>query len=134
MSKYHIGDILLVVRVKGALDMVIDIIFKIVLTVVGVLTTTATGYMIAKVKQYKEKIKDKEEEAKLQKEANMLLMQNQLTNTYFVYEQLKKIPDYVYQNWCNMARCYEKLGGNSYIHVLDEKMKSWDFEKTDILK
>ena len=111
-----------------------EIIIKIVLTVISVLTTSILGYMTAKLKQYKERLKEKEEEFNLQKEANMLLMQNQLTNTYFVYEQLKKIPDYVYQNWCNMEACYEKLGGNSYIHILSDKMKSWDFEKTDILK
>lgn len=111
-----------------------EIILKIILTIVGMATTGIVGFMAAKIKQYKERLKEKEEEFNLQKEANMLLMQNQLTNTYFVYEQLKKIPDYVYQNWCNMEECYEKLGGNSYIHILADKMKSWDFEKTDILK
>ena len=114
--------------------MAYEIILKIIITIVGVLTTSGLGYMFAKLKQYKEKIKEKEEESRMQKEANMLLMQNQLTNTYYMYEQSRKIPDYVYQNWCNMKECYEKLGGNSYIHVLSDKMKEWDFEKTDILR
>lgn len=106
-----------------------------ILTVsVSTITGSVIGYCISTIKKYKKKFSDEMEKNKVQKEAFMILMQNSLTNTYYVYEQEEKIPDYMYRNWCNMKSCYEKLGGNDYIHVLDEKMKKWDFEKTDILK
>ena len=54
--------------------------------------------------------------------------------TYYVYENMKEIPDYVYKNWLNSLSIYEKLGGDDYIHILADKMKKWDFTKTDVLK
>lgn len=106
-----------------------------ILTVsVSTITGSVIGYCISTIKKYKARLNEKIEEEKIQKEALMIMMQNSLTNTYFVYEKLQQIPDYVYKNWQNMKKSYEKLGGNDYIHVLNEKMKSWDFEKTDILR
>lgn len=95
----------------------------------GILT-----YCVSTIKSYKKKLKDKNEESKLLKDALMTMLQSNLTNTYYVYENVGKIPDYVYKNWCNSKKIYEQLGGNDYVHILAEKMKNWDFEKTDILK
>ena len=69
-----------------------------------------------------------------QSEALMTILQSNLTNTYFAYSTLKKIPDYIYQNWINELKVYEKLGGNSYIHVLAKKMEQFEITHTDILK
>lgn len=66
-------------------------------------------------------------------EALLTLLQNNLTNTYFVYENLGKIPDYVYKNWLNLLKAYENLGGDDYVHILAKKMEAWELEKTDIL-
>lgn len=110
--------------------MVTTIISGTILTIIG----SIIGYLIGLIKKYKETLNAKSEENKIQKDALMAMIQSNLTNTYYVYEKIQQIPDYVYKNWCNMKSCYEKLGGNDYIHVLDEKMKHWDFEKTDILK
>ena len=85
------------------------------------------------INNYKKKIKAKEEESAMLKEALMTMLQNNLTNTYYVYEQQKAIPDYVYRNWIKSAKIYEKLDGDDYIHILGEKMKHWEFIKTDIL-
>lgn len=111
-----------------------EIIMKVILTIVGFVITGLLGYFVAKVKDYKSKLHNKENEEKLLKTALMTMLQSNLTNTYYVYENLKVIPDYVYKNWLNMLKIYEQLGGNDYIHVLADKMKKWDFEKTDILK
>lgn len=91
------------------------------------------GYSVSCIKGYKNKLNDKNEEGKLLKSALMMVLQNNLTNTYYKYEKTGKIPDYVYKNWNNSAKIYEQLGGNDYIHVLADKMKNWDFDKTDIL-
>lgn len=114
--------------------MVEKIILEVILTIVGFIITGTLGYFVAKAKGYKSKLQQKENEEKLLKTALMTMLQSNLTNTYYVYENMKTIPDYVYKNWVNMLKIYEQLGGNDYIHVLAEKMKKWDFEKTDILK
>lgn len=91
------------------------------------------GYCVSVIRNYKKKLQNQCCESKILKEALMTMLQSNLTNTFYKYEDTKKIPDYVYKNWNNSKKMYEQLGGNDYIHVLDEKMKSWDFEKTDIL-
>lgn len=106
----------------------------IIKTAISVIVSGALGYCISKIKDYKKTIKQKEAEKDLLKEAMMITLQSNLTNTFYVYEELGKIPDYVYKNWLNQLAIYEKLGGDDYIHVLAEKMKHWNFEKTDILK
>lgn len=105
----------------------------IIKTSISFIITGILGYLIAQLKGYKKKITDKNVESELLKNALMTLFQNNLTNTYWVYEKTKNIPDYVYKNWLNSLDIYEKLGGDDYVHVLAEKMKSWDFSKTDIL-
>lgn len=103
-------------------------------TIVSFVVGGILGYCVSLIKKYKKKLEDKTEEEKLLKEAMMTLLQSNLTNTYYVYENLKEIPDYVYKNWVNSLAIYESLGGDGYVHVLAEKMKKWDFTKTDILK
>lgn len=103
-------------------------------TVITFIISGVLGYTVRRAKEYKEKLKVKDEESKLLKEALMTMLQNNLTNTYYVYENVGKIPDYVYKNWTNSLKIYEELGGNDYVHVLADKMKGWNFEKTDILK
>lgn len=114
--------------------MIYEIILKVVLTIVGFIVTGSLGYLTAKVKSYKERLLKKEENESTQNDALLTILQNQLTNTYYVYENIGEIPDYVYKNWLNMLSIYERLGGNSYIHTLDRKMENWKIIKTDILK
>lgn len=103
-------------------------------TIINYLVPLILGYCISLIKNYKKKLKDKNENDEMFKVALMTMLQSDLTNTYFVYENLKEIPDYIYKNWLNLLSIYEKLGGNDYIHVLAEKMKVWNIKKTDILK
>ena len=60
-----------------------EIIMKVVLTVVGFIVTGVLGYLTAKVK-------NKTKNEKLQNAALQALLKSQLTNTYFVYNELKK--------------------------------------------
>ena len=103
-------------------------------TVITGIVSALLGYCISLIKNYKKRIEEKENESKILKEAMMTMFQSNLTNTYYVYENQEEIPDYVYKNWLNSLKIYEKLGGDDYIHVLADKMKKWDFTKTDILK
>lgn len=106
---------------------------KIITTIITFLVSTALGYCISVIKNYKAcKAKEKQNE-NVQNKALLMILQSSLTNTYFVYENLGKIPDYVYKNWLNLLSAYEALDGDDYIHTLAKKMESWKIEKTDIL-
>lgn len=106
---------------------------KIISTIITFLVSGALGYSVKVIKEYKKKKEQCDENNKTQNQALVMMLQSSLTNTYFVYQQLGQIPDYVYKNWLNMLKVYEDLGGDDYVHVLAEKMKDWEIVKTDIL-
>ena len=95
---------------------ILDTILKFVIT--GIL-----GYAIAIFKNYR-----------AIRSALKIMLQNNLTNTYFYYADEKKIPDYVYKNWLSMLKEYENLDGDDYIHNLADKMKNWEIIRTDVLE
>ena len=99
-----------------------DIIIKII----NYLIPVVLGYCISLIGSYRKK-------NKATNNALKIMLQNNLTNTYFVYSSKKKITDYVYKNWLNMLDEYEKLEGDDFIHVLADRMKSWEIVRTDIL-
>lgn len=96
--------------------------------------SSVLGYCLNSMKNYKNKLKRKEEEGEILREALMTILQNNLTNTYYKYATLEEIPDYVYKNWLNSMKMYESLGGNDYCHTLKRKIENWKIVKTDILK
>lgn len=102
-------------------------------TIITTLIGIALGYCVSSIKKYKEKLKNEKKNESLQNIALQTLLKNQLTNTYFVYSELNKIPDYIYQNFLDLLAVYEQLGGNSYIHTIAHKMENWEISKTDIL-
>ena len=102
-------------------------------TMITIIIGGIFGYCANVIKVYKKKLKDKETNEKIQNIALQTILQSQLTNTYFVYQEIGEIPDYVYKNWLNMLKIYEQLGGDDYIHTLAEKIKNWKIKKTDIL-
>lgn len=91
------------------------------------------GYCVSRMKDYKKKLQQKESNEKLQNMALQALLKCQLTNTYFVYSELKQIPDYAYQNFLDLLKVYESLDGDGFIHTIAKKMESWEIVKTDIL-
>ena len=103
-------------------------------TAISFVVGSILTYCVGRIKHYKKKLEDKNSNEKLQNVALQTLLKSQLTNTYFVYNELKAIPDYVYQNFLDMLEVYESLGGNSYIHTIAKKMEQWEISKTDILK
>lgn len=103
-------------------------------TIITFFVSGVLGYCVSSIKNYKNKLNNKTENEKLQNVALQTLLKSQLTNTYFVYQELGEIPDYVYQNFLDMLQVYEALDGNSYIHTIAHKMESWRISKTDILK
>lgn len=106
---------------------------KIITTIVGVVLSTSLGYCLNAIKNYKANIKREKENENIQNEALKTLLQSNLTNTYFVYQELGEIPDYVFKNWSNLFKIYKRLGGNDYIDTLKKKMAKWEIKRTDVL-
>ena len=102
-------------------------------TAVTVIVSTLLGFCFSKIKEYKERLNEKTENENIQNQALLTLLQNQLTNTYYVYNEIGSIPDYVWRNWLNLFKIYRELGGNDYVDTLKEKMMNWEITKTDIL-
>lgn len=103
-------------------------------TAITVVVSSLLGYCIGVIKNHKVKIDKKNENEDVQNIALQTLLKSTLTNIYFVYSELKQIPDYIYQNFLDMLKVYEKLNGDGFIHTLAKKMETWDIIKTDILK
>ena len=85
-----------------------EIILKVILTVVGFITTGVLGYLVAKVKDYKKQDTNQEEALKC-------LLRSNITSKYYVYNELKEIPLYEKENIDYMFEQYKLMGGNSYV-------------------
>lgn len=106
---------------------------KIISTVITFIISGSLGYCASMMKNYKKKLQDKKSNEELQNKALLTLLKNNLTSTYFVYNELKQIPDYVYQNFLDELIVYESLNGNGFVHKIAKKMETWEIVKTDIL-
>lgn len=103
-------------------------------TALSTITGLVIGYVVSKLKDYGKKNRELKENNKRQNEALKLLLQNNLTNIYFVYQKLGEIPDYVYRNWKNMFHIYKILGGNDFVDSLDIRMNKFKIVRTGLLK
>ena len=101
--------------------------------VINYLVPVFLGYCISRIKAYKDKLKKVRNNENIQNVALLTMIQSNLTNTFFVYNELKQIPDYVLRNWNNLFDIYQKLGGNDFCHTLKTKMEKWEIVHTDIL-
>lgn len=99
----------------------------IIKSIISYVVPTILGFLIAKVVNYRKKNDSLKNGLKT-------LLQSNISNTYFLYEPIKKIPDYLYKNVKNEFKAYKQLDGNDYVDDLMEKMKDWELTRTDILK
>lgn len=117
-----------IVRVRGG-----NMAQMILNTIITFVLSSVLGYCISLIKSYKNKLNEKHKNETMQNMALLTLLKGNLTNTYFVYNELKQIPDYVYQNFLDALSVYENLGGNGFIHNIAKKMETWEIVKTDVL-
>jgi len=103
-------------------------------TLITFIISGILGYCVSVIKNYKKKLNQAKKNENIQNMALLTLLKGTLTNTYFVYSEMKTIPDYAYQNFLDTLGVYESLGGNGYIHTIAKKMEDWEIIKTDILK
>ena len=110
-----------------------EIVLKSILTVVGFSITGFLGFLVAQIKQYRKREQDDKEERELLKNGVKMLLQSNLTNVFYVHNELGKIEDYKLKNWYNELKEYYALDGNDYMHVLEEKMSKLEIIHTGIL-
>lgn len=96
-------------------------------TAIGFITTTLLGYLLGMIIN---KVKNE----KQQNEALKCLLQNSLTNIYYVYSEIGEIPDYALKNWFNLMKPYEALDGDDYIHELDGRIRKLKVKATGVMK
>lgn len=99
---------------------------EILMVIVKYLVPIILGWCLNVIRSYRKK-------TTATNKALKIMLQSNLTNTYFVYSTKKKIPDYVYRNWLNMFKEYKNLGGNDFIDTIANKMETWEFVHTDII-
>ena len=99
---------------------------QIIKSIISYVVPAVLGFLIAVLRNYRKKNDSLKNGLKT-------LLQSNISNTYFLYEPLKTIPDYLYKNVKNEFKAYKQLDGNDYVDDLMEKMKDWELTRTDIL-
>lgn len=89
-----------------------DIIMQIVTIALPILL----GYIVWLLKEQK---KDRDANSK----GTMLLLRVQLIEYHDKYMQLKEIPSYAYDNFCEMYNAYHSLGGNGMVTKMYEEIQ-----------
>lgn len=106
-----------------------EILMKIILTIVGMITTGIIGYLSGKVKQSKEQEKRRDEEHKIFKGALVCLLRSNITSQCYVYKKMGAVPPYEKENVNYMRQQYKDMGGNSYVDTLVDEFNELPVEK-----
>jgi uncharacterized protein YneF (UPF0154 family) len=102
--------------------MINEIILKVVLTIVSCIVTGSFGFLVGKIKSYKQRDNTQEEALKC-------LLRSSITSKYYVYSELKSIPLYEKENLNYMYEQYKAMGGNSYINEIMEEINKLTIKK-----
>lgn len=94
-----------------------EIILKAVLTIVSFSVTGVLGFMIARLKEYKNRDKTQEEALKC-------LLRSSITSKYYVYSELGEIPYYEKENINYLFKQYKAMEGNSYVKEIVMEMNN----------
>lgn len=89
--------------------------WEVIFGIVGLVLSGLSGFLTAKVKDYKKREEAQKERDKTQEEALKCLLRSNITSKYYVYTELGTITPYEKQNINYMHEQYKKMGGNSYV-------------------
>lgn len=102
--------------------MVDEIVLKVILTIVGFVTTGLLGYFVGKVKDHKRKDSRQEEALKC-------LLRSSITSKYYVYSELGEIPYYEKENLNYLHKQYKNMDGNSYVDEIMVEINNLPIKK-----
>lgn len=110
-------------------------------TIVNFAVTGILGYLVATLKNFKIKKKEKEDailkkiesiEMKLEKldQEDLLQMKSDLSNKFFVYDAMDEVEDYLVESFRKECERYFDRGGDSWVHNQYEKSFDWEIKPT----
>lgn len=113
-------------------------------TIVNFAVTGVLGYLVATLKDFKKKKKEKEDtilkkieniEKKLEKldQEDLLQMKADLSNKFFVYDAMDEVDDYLVESFRKECERYFDRGGDSWVHPMYEKSIEWEIKPTGYL-
>lgn len=117
----------------------------IIKTAITFIISGSLGYCVSAIKNYKKKLEEKKKEQeslinsfieKLEKlETSQLVdMRNDLTNKFYVYDNLEKVEDFLVMAFREKCEDYFERGGDSWIHPMYDKSFKWKIKPTEYLK
>lgn len=92
-----------------------EIVLKTILTIIGFIVTGVLGFLVAKIKEYKNKDIN-------QQEALKCLLRSSITKIYYEYVPKDYIYLYERENVIYLHEQYKKMNGNSYENVIFEEI------------
>lgn len=107
---------------------------SIINTIITFAISGILGYCVSIVKNYKSKKDTILAEFKELKENQLYDMRSDLASKFYIYNEMEEVEDYLAISWQEKCERYFHLGGNSYLHQLYEKSKSWKIKPTGYLK
>lgn len=99
-------------------------------TVLTTLVGGILGYFTSLLKNYKKQKDEILNEFKELKESQLLDMKNDLSNKFFVYDDMEEVEDYLVIAFREKCERYFKMGGNTWIHPMYDKSFQWKMKKT----
>ena len=99
-------------------------------TIIKFLITGALGYCLSQIKNYSKFLK----KIKTLEKTQLSDMKNDLSNKFFVYDNLEEVEDYLVMSFREKCELYFELGGDSWIHPMYEKSSKWKVKLTGYLK
>ena len=92
-----------------------ELAWEVIFGITGLVLSGLSGFLTAKVKDYKKREEVQKERDKTQEEALKCLLRSNITSKYYVYTELGAITPYEKQNINYMHEQYKKMDGNSYV-------------------
>ena len=113
--------------------------------IVNFVVTGLLGYLVATLKDFKKKKKEKDDKIfteieyikkKLEKidQEDLKQMKADLSNKFFIYDAMDEVEDYLVESFRNDCERYFDRDGDSWVHPMYEKSFEWDIKPTGYLK
>ena len=114
-------------------------------TIINFVVTGVLGYLVATLKTFKKKKKEKEDAIlktleSLDKRLGTVEQDEldnkkaDLSNKFYVYNAMDEVDDYLAESYRKECEKYFSRGGDSWIHNQYEKSFEWDIKPTGYLK
>lgn len=106
----------------------------IVKSIINYVIPIILGYLIGFIKKIKEKDKKIIEDLAMVKDNQLQDMKSDLSNKFYVYDTMEEIEDYLVASFREKCERYFEMGGDTWIHPMYDKSKTWKIKPTGYLE